>query len=29
VLYNTLYSLFYAGAAIAGAMLIFEHRDLK
>ena len=29
VLYNTLYSLFYAGAAITGAMLIFEHRDLK
>jgi ABC-type transport system involved in multi-copper enzyme maturation permease subunit len=28
-LYNTIYSLLYAGAAIAGAVLIFEHRDLK
>ena len=29
VLYNTLYTLLYAGTAIAGAMLIFEHRNLK
>jgi ABC-type transport system involved in multi-copper enzyme maturation permease subunit len=29
ILYNTLYSLFYAAAAIAGAMLIFERRNLK
>jgi len=29
VLYNTLYALLYAGTAIAGAMLIFEHRNLK
>jgi ABC-type transport system involved in multi-copper enzyme maturation permease subunit len=29
IFYNTLYALLYAGAALAGAMLIFEHRDLK
>ncbi len=29
ILYNTIYALLYAGAAIAGAMLIFEHRNLK
>lgn len=29
VLYNTAYSLLYAAAAIAGAVLIFEHRNLK
>jgi hypothetical protein len=29
VLYNTVYSLLYAGAAICGAVLIFEYRDLK
>ncbi len=29
VLYNSLYSLLYAATVIAGAMLIFEHRNLK
>jgi ABC-type transport system involved in multi-copper enzyme maturation permease subunit len=29
IVYNTLYSLAYAGAAIAGAILIFERRNLK
>ncbi len=29
VLYNTIYAVLYAGAALAGAMLIFEHRNLK
>ncbi len=29
VLYNTLYATLYAVAAIAGAVLIFEHRNLK
>jgi ABC-type transport system involved in multi-copper enzyme maturation permease subunit len=29
VLYNTVYAVLYATAAICGAMLIFEHRDLK
>jgi ABC-type transport system involved in multi-copper enzyme maturation permease subunit len=29
IFYNTVYSLLYAAAAIAGAMLIFEHRNLK
>ncbi len=29
VFYNTVYALLYAGAALAGAMLIFEHRNLK
>jgi ABC-type transport system involved in multi-copper enzyme maturation permease subunit len=29
VFYNTVYALFYATAAIAGAVLIFERRDLK
>jgi len=28
-LYNTLYALFYVGAALSGAILIFERRDLK
>jgi ABC-type transport system involved in multi-copper enzyme maturation permease subunit len=29
ILFNTLYALTYAAMAIAGAVLIFEHRDLK
>jgi len=29
IFYNTLYAIVYAGAAIGGAMLIFEHRNLK
>ncbi len=29
VFYNTVYAVLYAGAAVAGAMLIFEHRNLK
>lgn len=29
VLYNSVYSLLYAGAAICAAVLIFEHRNLK
>jgi ABC-type transport system involved in multi-copper enzyme maturation permease subunit len=29
VLHNTLYALLYAAAAVCGAMLIFERRDLK
>ncbi len=29
VLHNTLYALFYAAAALSGAVLIFEHRNLK
>ncbi len=29
ILYNTLYALFYAGAALCGAILIFERRNLK
>jgi ABC-type transport system involved in multi-copper enzyme maturation permease subunit len=29
ILYNTVYAVLYAGAAICGAMLIFEHRNLK
>ncbi len=29
IFYNTVYALLYASAAIAGAMLIFEHRNLK
>ncbi len=29
VLYNTIYSLLYVAAAICGAVLIFEHRNLK
>ena len=29
VLHNTLYALFYAAMALSGAVLIFEHRDLK
>jgi ABC-type transport system involved in multi-copper enzyme maturation permease subunit len=29
VFYNTLYALFYSAAAVAGAMLIFERRNLK
>ncbi len=29
ILYNTLYALLYSAAAVAGAMLIFEHRNLK
>jgi ABC-type transport system involved in multi-copper enzyme maturation permease subunit len=29
VVYNTLYALFYAGLALCGAVLIFEHRNLK
>lgn len=29
VFYNTLYALFYSAAALAGAMLIFERRNLK
>jgi len=29
VLQNTLYALFYAATALSGAVLIFQHRDLK
>ncbi len=29
ILHNTLYALFYATMALSGAVLIFEHRDLK
>jgi ABC-type transport system involved in multi-copper enzyme maturation permease subunit len=29
ILWNTVYALLYAGAAVAGAMLIFEKRNLK
>jgi ABC-type transport system involved in multi-copper enzyme maturation permease subunit len=29
VAYNTIYALLYAGAALAGAVLIFERRNLK
>ncbi len=29
ILYNTLYALLYAGAAMAGAVLIFDRRNLK
>jgi ABC-type transport system involved in multi-copper enzyme maturation permease subunit len=29
IFYNTLYALLYAAAALAGAVLIFEHRNLK
>jgi hypothetical protein len=29
ILQNTLYALFYATMALSGAVLIFEHRDLK
>ena len=29
ILYNTLYSLFYAAAAVCGAILVFEYRNLK
>ena len=29
VLHNTLYALFYAAAVLSGAVLIFEHRNLK
>ncbi len=29
VLYNSLYAMLYAAAALCGAMLIFEYRDLK
>ena len=29
VLHNTLYALFYAAMALSGAVLIFEHRNLK
>ena len=29
VFYNSLYAMFYAAAALCGAMLIFEYRDLK
>jgi Cu-processing system permease protein len=29
VLYNTIYALFYAAAAISGAVIIFERRNLK
>jgi ABC-type transport system involved in multi-copper enzyme maturation permease subunit len=29
ILQNTLYALFYAAMALSGAVLIFEHRDLK
>ena len=29
VFYNTLYALLYSAAAVAGAMLIFERRNLK
>jgi len=29
IFYNTLYAVLYTGAALAGAILIFEHRNLK
>jgi hypothetical protein len=29
LLYNTLYALLYSAAAVAGAVLIFERRNLK
>jgi hypothetical protein len=29
ILFNTFYALFYAAAVTAGAVLVFEHRDLK
>jgi hypothetical protein len=29
VLYNTAYALIYASMALCGAVLIFEHRNLK
>ncbi len=29
ILYNTVYALFYAAMAVCGAVLIFEHRNLK
>ena len=29
ILYNTAYALTYAAVALCGAVLIFEHRDLK
>jgi hypothetical protein len=29
IFYNTLYALFYAGMAVCGAVLVFEHRNLK
>jgi len=29
IFYNTAYALFYATVAICGAVLIFEHRNLK
>lgn len=29
ILYNTVYSLLYAAAAVCGAILVFEHRNLK
>jgi Cu-processing system permease protein len=29
ILHNTLYALFYAAMALSGAVLIFEHRNLK
>ena len=29
ILYNTVYSLFYAAAAVCGAILVFEYRNLK
>lgn len=29
ILYNSIYALFYAGMALSGAVLIFEHRNLK
>ena len=29
ILYNTVYSLLYAAAAVCGAILVFEYRNLK
>jgi hypothetical protein len=29
IVYNTVYAILYSGAAIAGAVLIFERRNLK
>jgi hypothetical protein len=29
ILYNTLYAVFYSAMVIAGAVLIFQHRNLK
>jgi ABC-type transport system involved in multi-copper enzyme maturation permease subunit len=29
IFYNSIYALFYAGMALSGAVLIFEHRNLK